>query len=449
MKTIPNSFPISIFDLEESEVVSQTITKKRCGIFYKGHNRNGGYITDEFADKLLSTLAYTPIKGIFNTKNDDFEGHGKKNDEGRIYGVVPADHNFAWEDHEDEDGVVRTYACADVYLFTALYEEAELIDGKGQSMELYAQSLKGDWTEVEGKYCFVYTDACFLGLQVLGDDVEPCFEGSAFFSKKENQLMFALLSQLTERIDKLETGEKQMNKDKIEFALSSNEKFNSLQQAMNNEETWRFSVIDYFDEYALVRDWEEGKFYKIPYAYDKESDAIAVSFDNKEEVFQTFVTVEDKNMLVEKYNTISATEIVANVEHEKIESDEKFSALEQKNAELSEQNADFTEKVSTFEATLAEKDAEIQELREYKNSIETQNKKAVIEKYASKLSEEVVNTYTEKMGEFSLTDLDKELAYELVKSDKSVFSADTGAKFTPIEEKESGMTALLSKYKKN
>lgn len=449
MKTIPNSFPISIFDLEESEVVSQTITKKRCGIFYKGHNRNGGYITDEFADKLLSTLAYTPIKGIFNTKNDDFEGHGKKNDEGRIYGVVPADHNFAWEDHEDEDGVVRTYACADVYLFTALYEEAELIDGKGQSMELYAQSLKGDWTEVDGKYCFVYTDACFLGLQVLGDDVEPCFEGSAFFSKKENQLMFALLSQLTERIDKLETGEKQMNKDKIEFALSSNEKFNSLQQAMNNEETWRFSVIDYFDEYALVRDWEEEKFYKIPYTYDKESDAIAVSFDNKEEVFQTFVTVEDKNMLVEKYNTISATEIVANVEHEKIESDEKFSALEQKNAELSEQNADFTEKVNTFEATLAEKDAEIQELREYKNSIETQNKKAVIEKYASKLSEEVINTYTEKMGEFSLTDLDKELAYELVKSDKSVFSADTGAKFTPIEGKESGITALLSKYKKN
>lgn len=449
MKTIPNSFPISIFDLEESEVVSQTITKKRCGIFYKGHNRNGGYITDEFADKLLLTLAYTPIKGIFNTENDDFEGHGKKNDEGRIYGVVPADHNFAWEDHEDEDGVVRTYACADVYLFTALYEEAELIDGKGQSMELYAQSLKGDWTEVDGKRCFVYTDACFLGLQVLGDDVEPCFEGSAFFSKKENQLMFALLSQLTERIDKLETGEKQMNKDKIEFALSSNEKFNSLQQAMNDEEAWRFSVIDYFDEYALVRDWEEEKFYKIPYAYDKESDAIAVSFDNKEEVFQTFVTVEDKNMLVEKYNTISATEIVANVEHEKIESDEKFSALEQKNAELSEQNADFTEKVNTFEATLAEKDAEIQELREYKNSIETQNKKAVIEKYASKLSEEVINTYTEKMGEFSLTDLDKELAYELVKSDKSVFSADTGAKFTPIEGKESGMTALLSKYKKN
>ena len=364
MKTIPNSFPISIFDLEESEVVSQTITKKRCGIFYKGHNRNGGYITDEFADKLLSTLAYTPIKGIFNTENDDFEGHGKKNDEGRIYGVVPADHNFAWEDHEDEDGVVRTYACADVYLFTALYEEAELIDGKGQSMELYAQSLKGDWTEVDGKYCFVYTDACFLGLQVLGDDVEPCFEGSAFFSKKENQLMFALLSQLTERIDKLETGEKQMNKDKIEFVLSSNEKLNSLQQAMNNEEAWRFSVIDYFDEYALVRDWEEEKFYKIPYTYDKESDAIAVSFDNKEEVFQTFVTAEDKDMLVEKYNTISATEIVANVEHEKIESDEKFSALEQKNAELSEQNADFTEKVNTFEATLAEKDAEIQELRE-------------------------------------------------------------------------------------
>ena len=32
--------------------------------------------------------------------------------------------NFAWEEHLDTDGVVRTYACVDCLLFTGLYPEA-------------------------------------------------------------------------------------------------------------------------------------------------------------------------------------------------------------------------------------------------------------------------------------------------------------------------------------
>jgi hypothetical protein len=40
-----------------------------------------------------------------------------------------AEPNFAWEDHLDSDGVTRTYACADVILYTALYNEAKMIPG--------------------------------------------------------------------------------------------------------------------------------------------------------------------------------------------------------------------------------------------------------------------------------------------------------------------------------
>lgn len=443
MKKIPNSFPISIFEVDkDEEFISDTITKKRCAIFYKGHNRNGGYITDEFAETLISTLAYTPVKGIFDTDDKDFKGHGKKNDEGRIYGVVPADHNFAWEDHEDEDGVVRTYACADVYLFTALYEKAALIDGKSQSMELYQKTLDGYWGEAAGKYCFIYTKGCFLGLQALGDDVEPCFEGASFFSKKENQLVFALLTQLTERIDKLETGEKDMNKDKIEFALSANDKFNLLQMAMDNEEKWRYSIIDFYDTYALVRDWEESKNFKVTYACDEENKTVTVDFENREEVFPTYVTAADREALADKYSEMSLLKIIANIENKIVEGEKNFSALEQKKEELET-------KVSEFTASIEQKDAEIAELTEFKNTIETQNKEAIIDKYSTRLSEEVINGYKEKMNEFSIIDLDKELAYELVKADNSVFQADVNGKFTVIDQPEDGMTALLSKYKKN
>jgi len=90
--------------------------------------------------------------------------HGRERTQGRIYGIVPENPNFAWEQHIDEDGVARTYACADVLIFSALYPEAADIIGKPQSMELFADSIEGDWVYIKGRRYFKYTDGCFLGL---------------------------------------------------------------------------------------------------------------------------------------------------------------------------------------------------------------------------------------------------------------------------------------------
>lgn len=38
---------------------NDVLSKTRCRIFYKYGNRNGTYITDEFADKLIASLPYT------------------------------------------------------------------------------------------------------------------------------------------------------------------------------------------------------------------------------------------------------------------------------------------------------------------------------------------------------------------------------------------------------
>ena len=174
----------SIFNIElfgKLEKINETISKIRARIFYTQANRNGTYITEEFAVKLMETIPYTPIKGIFEDDEKDFTDHGDKRDVGKIYGVVPQDYNFSWEDHEDEDGITRTYACVDVYLYTGIYKEASMILDKSLSMELFRPSIKGAWKIIEGKKFYEYTDACFLGLQVLGDDVEPCFEGAGFF----------------------------------------------------------------------------------------------------------------------------------------------------------------------------------------------------------------------------------------------------------------------------
>ena len=125
------NFEVSIYG--GLEKFTDTISKARVRIFYRGLNRNGSFITDEFAEKLISTLPYSPVKGIYNEYESDYEDHGKERTEGRAYGVVMGkdDMEFAWEEHEDEDGITREYACANVLLWTALYEESKDIVGKG------------------------------------------------------------------------------------------------------------------------------------------------------------------------------------------------------------------------------------------------------------------------------------------------------------------------------
>ena len=129
MSQITN-FPITVYGAKEK--FSETMTRGRCRVFYKGLNRNGTYITDEFAAKLIKSAPYTPVKGIQEV--DDYTDHGKKRTEGRIYGIVPADTNFAWEKHADESGIEREYACFDVLYYTALYEEA-----LAEATELYGE----------------------------------------------------------------------------------------------------------------------------------------------------------------------------------------------------------------------------------------------------------------------------------------------------------------------
>ena len=129
---IPTKIDVTLYG--NIEQLSPTLSKGRVRTFYKGLNRNRTYISEEFAEQLIASLPYAPVKGIFDEDDEDFGSHGEDNTDGKIYGVVMEDCNFAWEDHLDKDGVVRTYACADVILFTGLYPEAKLISGKSQSM---------------------------------------------------------------------------------------------------------------------------------------------------------------------------------------------------------------------------------------------------------------------------------------------------------------------------
>ena len=102
-KDIIKEFPVVVYG--NLEQFNQVLSKARCRIFYKKFNRNGTYITDEFAEKLISTIPYTPVKGIYDSK--DYTDHGEERSEGRIDGIVPENPNSERKVHKDEDGVER------------------------------------------------------------------------------------------------------------------------------------------------------------------------------------------------------------------------------------------------------------------------------------------------------------------------------------------------------
>lgn len=184
---IPQVFEVEVYSKLEPFPINPLHSLARVRIFYKGKNRNRTYLTDEFAEELLKTLPYTTVGAIYDEEEEDFGDHGKKKERGRspIYGIVPENPNIAWEDHKDKDGVTRSYACADVILFTSKFEEASQILDKAQSMELLRSYTKGKWEIIDGLPYYVYTKGIFFGLQVLGDSVEPCFEGAQFYSLQE------------------------------------------------------------------------------------------------------------------------------------------------------------------------------------------------------------------------------------------------------------------------
>ena len=116
---IPNNFIATVYG-DLMPLNNSALSRARLRIFYKGLNRNGSFISDEVADLLIQSLPGTPIVGYFDADKDDFLGHVER-EKNIAYGFVPQDMNFKWEMFLDPDGIYRTYACADIILWTGRY----------------------------------------------------------------------------------------------------------------------------------------------------------------------------------------------------------------------------------------------------------------------------------------------------------------------------------------
>lgn len=455
------SFSLSVYG--NVTAFNEVLSQARCRIFYKGANRNGTFITDEFAEKLVSTLPYTPVKGIYDSMEDDFTDHGKQRYEGRIYGIVPENPNFAWEPHVDEDGVERIYACTDVYLFTGIYkQEALQIVDKAQSMELYADSIDGEWQFINGKRYFVFKEGRFLGLQALGDDYEPCFEGAAFYTFCESiKNTIEEFEQFKKALDESQLGGEQM-----EFKLSDNQKLNMIWTLLNpnfNEEggwVMDYSVCEVYDEYALVFNYAEGGYERVYYTKEDETDSVAL--DRKETAYILDVNEEEKRALdmlhsIRNNSFEHVDEYVVGLEDKITESDSKIEECNMTIATLQKENEEAAELYNTIKTEhdnslveLEKLTQENEQLTSYKAAAELAKKEAILTKYSAQLDNETIDGFRDELDNYTEEGLEKELAFVLVQSKPAIFTTEEKVpNFVPKDDSHNGgIEEILSRYKK-
>ena len=210
--------PIEIFDVTP---LNPLISKCNIKVCYVGDepNRNGSVITKAVAKDMAKSLPGSPIVGYYNENTEDFEGHNqiidisngewKFKDTTQPYGFVPLDAKV-WFQKFADDGIEHEYLMTEGYLWTGQYPETKRILEKGnnQSMELHEPTLKGFWSEDDnnGTSFFIINEAIISKLCILGEDIEPCFEGAQI-----TRVQFSFEPQFQEKIMEMMAQVKEIN----------------------------------------------------------------------------------------------------------------------------------------------------------------------------------------------------------------------------------------------
>jgi hypothetical protein len=376
-------------ELINLQPINPLISKCQIKVCYVGEepNRNGSIITKDVAKDMANSLPGSPIVGFFNKDKEDFEEHNRMIDisNGKFdvidttkpYGFVDLSAK-AWFQKFLDDGVEHEYLMTEGYLWTGQYPEAQRIleRGNNQSMELDANSLKGTWTEDDNNFYefFIINEAIISKLCILGEDVEPCFEGSQItkvqfsFDEDFKNKLFALIEQVN-RINNEGGKSVEDNKD-LEVT--------SVEEELEPTDEPQEEPIEEEEEILEDEPVEEE-----PEEEEKEE-------ESEEEPAEEDAPEEDKPI---EYN------LEENQEY--IELKEKYSALE----------ADYNALQEKFNSLQTSFD----ELYAFKKGVEKKEKQAMIDRFYM-LSDEDKKDVIENMDTYSLDDIEAKLSIICVRN---------------------------------
>ena len=239
-------------------------------------NRNRSIITKEVARKMANSLPGSPIVGFFNETSGDFEEHNraleiengklKFKDTTRPYGFVDLGAKVWFQKFIDDDKDVREYLMTEGFLWTGQYPECERAvteTGNNQSMELDQKTLNAAWSKDNkgNPEFFIINEAIISKLCILGEEFEPCFEGSSITAPKiqfsfEDGFKEQLFSMMKELKDLLnEGGEKVFTRYAVEVgdtlwtALYSHVEENYSIERVYEDDAQKFAVLKSDDKH--------------------------------------------------------------------------------------------------------------------------------------------------------------------------------------------------------
>ena len=426
--------------------INPLMSKCEIKVLYVGENRNHSYISEDVAKDMAKTLRGAPIVGYYKEDKEDFADHGEQvilDDEGvkfncltKPYGFVAPDAKVWFQDFEDTDDfgnkITRKYLMTTGYLWTGQYEEAKRVIEKGnnQSMELDESSLDGHWsTNVNnGMDFFIINDAIFSKLCILGEDVEPCFEGASItapqvsnsFSKVDDSFKQTLYTMMQDLKYALEGGKNMEEEVKTTEAVEE-EVENTETEAVEAEETESSIETETTSTEAEVETEPESE--------EKEEEETTES--------------EEENSEEEESETEEEAEGDAPSDYS--ENEEETSENEEEESEDKEplDNSDDVE-TKKKEYSLEEYEelkAKYDELVEFKKNVEMEKKQNLIDSFYM-LSDEDKKDVKEHMSEYSLEEIESKLCVICVKNKVNFEKENLDENNNKVEEENSAVATF-------
>ena len=450
--TIDSPEFINLQPLEINPLMSSCEIK----VLYIGENRNHSYITKDVATEMAKTLRGAPIVGYYKEEKEDFADHGEKiifDDEGvkfecmtRPYGFVAPDADVWFQKFDDTDEfgnvTTREYLMTTGYLWTGQYEECKSVidQGKPQSMELDEESLEGHWSTNSntGMDFFIINDAIFSKLCILGDDVEPCFEGSRItanevsktFTKMDDGFKQTLYTMMQDLKFALEGGQK-MDIDKAETLTTENKESEVVEstEAVSEEEVAVEETPAAEDVVAEETSEEEKGNEEQSVLAENE---ISIEDQSSQE---NFTKADDKDEEEESKDADDSKEDSESEEDdEDKEKDYKCgggSGSSKENKKKKSYSLLETELAET-KAAYADLEQKYQSLVEFKNQIDNEKKDALIKSFYM-LSDEDKEDVIANKSNYSLDEIEAKLSVICVRK-KVNFDLDDTSKNEEVED---------------
>ena len=471
------SSPIEILKLTP---LNPLVSKCEIKVCYVGDepNRNRSVITKDVARKMANSLPGSPIVGFYHEEKEDFGEHDRElviskgkvklKDKTRPYGFVDLNAKVWFAKYLDDNSIEREYLVTEGYLWTGQYEEARRIIKKGNnhSMELDEDYLDAFWTKSvnDEKKLFILNDAIISKLCVLGEDEEPCFEGSRIttptlqfsFDDGFKEQLFSMMNELKDLLQKGGTT-KMFTRysvnvgDSLWNALYSHVEAKYAAHSIESVcevENQKFAVLTSDDKYYRLNFCCENE----EYHFDEEVTEIENYIPEEEPQFKPEDVENYKNLGKNGQDDNSKTDEkseedkkcpkcnkpVAECECDKgpkyvLEEVAEYVELQGKYTSLENDYSALATNYSILEANLnalkVENERlanELAPLAQFKKDFDTKEKKAMIDSFYM-LSEEDKKDVVENIENYSLDDIEAKLSVMCVRKRVS-FSAESGTK---------------------